>query len=101
MDDVRPRRREPDDDHSARRRADDAPNDQTRGLPEFAIDYINVSVPYPGAAPEEVEQGIVLLEEAVQGIDGVKDTSATAYEGLGQVGIRLLIGAELTASCRM
>jgi len=64
-------------------------------FPEFTIDYINVAVPYPGAAPEEAEQGIVLaIEEAVQGIDGVKETNSSAFEGLGQVGIRLLIGAD-------
>ena len=29
-------------------------------LPEFSVDIIAVSVGYPGASPEEVEQGIVL-----------------------------------------
>ena len=39
-------------------------------FPEFSIDIISVSVPYPGASPEEVEQGIVLaVEEELRGID--------------------------------
>ena len=32
-------------------------------LPEFDVDIIAVTVPYPGASPEEVEQGIVLSIE--------------------------------------
>ena len=52
-------------------------------LPEAELDFVNVGVPYPGAGPEEVEQGIVLaVEEAVRGIDGVKKVTATASEGL-------------------
>ena len=64
-------------------------------LPEFDIGILQVVVPYPGAAPEEVEQGIVLaLEEAVNGIDGVKRVTGTASENAGAVIIELLIGAE-------
>ncbi|MFP4285986.1 MAG: efflux RND transporter permease subunit, partial [Desulfovermiculus sp.] len=38
-------------------------------FPEFSRDIVSVSVPYPGASPEEVEQGIVLaVEEAVQSL---------------------------------
>ena len=29
-------------------------------FPEFELDVIVVDVPYPGASPEEVEQGIIL-----------------------------------------
>ena len=64
-------------------------------LPEFDIGILQVIVPYPGAAPEEVEQGIVLaLEEAVNGIDGVKRVTGTASENAGSVTIELLLGAE-------
>ena len=64
-------------------------------LPEFDIGIIQVLVPYPGAAPEEVEQGIVLaLEEAVNGIDGVKRVTGTAAENSGSVILELLLGAD-------
>lgn len=64
-------------------------------LPEFEIGILQVVVPYPGAAPEEVEQGIVLaLEEAVNGIDGVKRVTGTASENAGSVIIELLLNAE-------
>jgi len=63
-------------------------------FPEFALDIVSVRVPYPGASPEEVEQGIVLaIEEEVRGIDGVKSVDATAAEGYGAVSVELLLGA--------
>jgi len=60
-------------------------------FPEFELDRVSVSVSYPGASPEEVERGVVLaIEEAVRGLDGIKELSATAAEGGGQVSIELL-----------
>jgi len=57
-------------------------------FPEFALDIVNVSVAYPGASPEDVEQGIVLaIEEAVRGIDGVVEINSVASEGSGSVSI--------------
>ena len=64
-------------------------------FPEFELDLVTVVVPYPGASPDEVEQGIVLaIEEAVRGLDGVEDVSSTAGEGVGQVVIELLRDAD-------
>ena len=46
-------------------------------FPEFELDMVTVSVAYPGASPEEVEQGIILvIEEAVRGLDGIKELTA-------------------------
>ncbi|MBU0678890.1 MAG: efflux RND transporter permease subunit [Verrucomicrobia bacterium] len=64
-------------------------------FPEFSLDSVNVSVSYPGASPEEVEQGIVLsIEEAVRGIDGVDEVRATAAEGVANVSIEVLEGVD-------
>lgn len=64
-------------------------------FPEFAIDIIVASVPYPGASPAEVEQGVVLsIEDRVRGIDGVKKVTATAREGHGSVVVELLTGTD-------
>ena len=64
-------------------------------FPEFEIDVVNVTVPYPGASPREVEQGIVLaIEEAVRGVDGVRRVNSVASEGLASVTIQLLLGAD-------
>ncbi len=60
-------------------------------LPEAELDMVTVGVPYPGASPDEVEQGILLvLEEAMRGIDGVKKVTATANEGYGSVLVEVL-----------
>jgi len=65
-------------------------------FPEFSEDMVSVSVSYPGASPEEVEQGIILaVEEAVQGLDGVKEVTSTSSEGAGSVSIEALAGADL------
>ena len=66
-------------------------------LPEFNLDMIVVAVPYPGAAPAEVEQGIILaLEEAVQGVEDVKRIKSTAAENRGSVLIELNKGVDST-----
>ncbi len=51
-------------------------------FPAFDLDLIRVTVLYPGASPDEVEQGIVLaIDEAVRGVDGVKRVTSGASEG--------------------
>ncbi len=63
-------------------------------FPEFDLDMIQVTVAYLGAAPDEVEQGVnVRIEEAVQGIDGIKKITSTAAESMGTVLIELEIDA--------
>jgi multidrug efflux pump subunit AcrB len=64
-------------------------------FPEVELEQIVVVVPYPGASPAEVEQAIVLaVEEAVQGVDGVKDVRSVASEGSAMVTIQLLLGTD-------
>ena len=59
-------------------------------FPDFDIDVILVSVPYPGATPQEVEQSICQkIEEAVRSLDGVKKVTSVAAEGSGNVIIEL------------
>ncbi|MDX1645553.1 MAG: efflux RND transporter permease subunit [Longimicrobiales bacterium] len=65
-------------------------------FPEFSLDTITVSVPYPGATPEEVEESIILkIEEQIQAIEGVDEITSTAAEGVGTVALQLEIGAEV------
>ncbi|MDR3232246.1 MAG: efflux RND transporter permease subunit [Planctomycetaceae bacterium] len=59
-------------------------------FPEFDLERIMVSVPYPGATPEEVENGICQkIEEALQSIEYVRKMTSTASEGSGSVMIEL------------
>jgi multidrug efflux pump subunit AcrB len=63
-------------------------------FPEFDTDIIRVSIPYPGASPEEVEQGVVLpIEDRVRGLDGVKRVTSFASENAGTIIIELLNNA--------
>ena len=53
-------------------------------FPEFSLDLLTVSIAYPGADPEEVEEGISQkIEEAVQEIEGIKLYTTTSKEGVG------------------
>ncbi|MBI9085246.1 MAG: efflux RND transporter permease subunit [Desulfobacterales bacterium] len=51
-------------------------------FPEFSLDMITISVLYPGADPEEVEEGISQkIEEAVEGVEGIKQVTTHSNEG--------------------
>ena len=64
-------------------------------MPELELDWISIQVPYLGAAPEEVEEGVVIrIEEAIQGIDGIKQIQSTASEGNASVMVELELGAD-------
>jgi multidrug efflux pump subunit AcrB len=64
-------------------------------FPEFALDQVNIEVSYPGSSPEEVERGIILaIEDAIEGIEGVKEITSTASEGGGGVYVELLENAD-------
>lgn len=63
---------------------------QRETFPDFDLDMILVQVPYPGAAPQEVEEGICQkIEEAVRSLDGIKKVTSVAAEGAGSVVIEL------------
>lgn len=54
--------------------------------PDFELNTVVVNVPYLGAAPQEVEEGVVIkVEEAIQDIDGISSITSVAREGLGTI----------------
>jgi multidrug efflux pump subunit AcrB len=64
-------------------------------FPQFSLDLIHVGVVYPGASPEEVEEGICIkIEEEIEGIDGIDRTIATASESFGEVLVELKADAD-------
>lgn len=70
-------------------------NIQKEVFPEFELDMVTVGVDYPGAAPAEVEQGILLpIEETVRGIPGIREVVSRAWEGRGSVSIELVSGTD-------
>ncbi len=65
-------------------------------FPSFDFDIITVAVPYPGAGPEEVEEGIVVkIEEAVENIEGIREMRGMAFENTGQVMIEVKNGFDI------
>jgi multidrug efflux pump subunit AcrB len=68
-------------------------------MPDMEERIVEVSVEFPGASPEDIETSIlVLIENAVQSLDGIKRVDSEAREGSGSVSITLL---ESTDSQRM
>ena len=64
---------------------------QEEFLPNAELDHVYVSVAYPGASPDEVEQGIILaIEEVVYGLNGVNKIVSFANENSGTVRVEVL-----------
>ncbi len=62
-------------------------------FPDFELNFVNITVPYPGASPQEVERGILLaIEEAVDGLDGIEKVMSTAREGAAVVTVEVIEG---------
>lgn len=65
-------------------------------FPEFSTDMISISVVYPGAAPQEVEEGVcVRIEEQILAISGIKQVTSVASEGRCMVTVEVLTGADI------
>ncbi len=59
-------------------------------FPDFDIDRITVSMPYRGATPSEVEEGVVIrIEEAIQDLEGIEEIISTSSEGVASVMIEV------------
>ncbi len=55
-------------------------------FPEIASGTVTIAVTYPGASPEEVEEGVCIkIEEALSGISGIKRLRSVAVESQGTV----------------
>jgi HAE1 family hydrophobic/amphiphilic exporter-1 len=68
-------------------------------FPEVNFPFVNVTVVYPGAGPEEVESLVARpIEDAVAGINGVKRVISTSTEGVAIVGIELRLEVDPQAA---
>ena len=66
-------------------------------FPDFDFQQIEVMVPYLGAAPQEVEEGVVIkVEEAIKHIEGIQRIESIAWEGAG--GIYVTVGEAYDAA---
>ena len=65
-------------------------------FPDITIPIINVSVVYPGASPEDIEESIcVKVEEQVQGVNGLKRITSSSNEGYGSINIEVENGYDI------
>ncbi len=68
-------------------------------FPEVNFPFVNVTVVYPGAGPEEVETLVARpIEDAVAGINGVKKVISTSTEGAARVGVELRLEVDPQAA---
>ncbi|WP_257279504.1 efflux RND transporter permease subunit [Endozoicomonas sp. ISHI1] len=64
--------------------------------PDVPIPYVYVSVNYEGISPEDSERLLILpLEKELQGLEGVKELSATASQSHASVTLEFEAGVEL------
>ena len=65
-------------------------------IPDFDLRYVNVRVPYLGAAPQEVEEGVVIkIEEAIQDVKGILKVTSSSSEGFGSVRAEISVDQDL------
>jgi len=65
-------------------------------LPDASLELVQVVVPYPGAAPEEVQRAIVRkIEEEIGSVDGVQRIETSAAEGLGSLIAEFKTGTDI------
>lgn len=61
-----------------------------KNFPECSMDVITISVLYPGADPEEVEEGISRkIEDALEGLEGVKQYTTQSRDNVGSASVEV------------
>ena len=64
--------------------------------PTVPFNQVEVSVAYPGATPEEVEEAIVAkIEDEVSGLGDVKRVKSVAAPGMGSVRVEMRSGTDM------
>ena len=57
---------------------------------------ISIAITYPGASPQEVEEGIVLkIEDNLKGLEGVDRVTSTALENSGNINVEIEKGRDI------
>ncbi|MEM9093687.1 MAG: efflux RND transporter permease subunit, partial [Pseudomonadota bacterium] len=73
-----------------------APGLQRETFPRIEPSRVQVSIVYPGARPETVEEVVCQrIEDAVDGVDDVEDIQCEAREGVATATITILEGRDL------
>lgn len=65
-------------------------------FPAANTGVVEISAPYPGAGPKEVEEQIIIrIEEAVGDLDGIEDISSMARQSAGTVRVEAVQGYDV------
>ncbi|TVP50338.1 MAG: efflux RND transporter permease subunit [Halomonas sp.] len=65
-------------------------------FPEFETEIVQVTISYPGATPEDVEQSLLLpVEAAIANVEGIDELTASASEGSAVLSATLTDGVEV------
>ena len=68
-----------------------AVNIKKESQPRIETNFVTISMPFLGASPEDVEEGILIkIEEAIQDVEGIKEIQSTARRGSGTVRAEIL-----------
>ncbi|MFN3899562.1 MAG: efflux RND transporter permease subunit [Alishewanella aestuarii] len=66
-------------------------------FPEIETEVVMIRVPYLGAAPQEVESGVIdKIEESIRSVNGIKRVRSTAVEGLATVNAEIASGYNIS-----
>lgn len=67
-----------------------------KNFPDINTGTVRISVPFPGATPQEVSDGVVQpIENAIRSIDGIRRIDASAMQGAGVVTVSTLRSADV------
>ena len=62
-------------------------------LPQYESDIVNIRVASPGATPREMEREVVMrIEEAIYGLEGIKEIVSTAVEAIATIDVEIARG---------
>lgn len=65
--------------------------------PKVETNIITINVPFLGATPEDVEEGVIVkIEEAIQDVEGIEEIISTASRGMGSVSVEVNVQYEVT-----
>jgi multidrug efflux pump subunit AcrB len=65
-------------------------------FPEFSLERITITIPFPGAGPEAVEEGVCRkVEKALEGMVGIKEVTTFSAENLCTADVEVMEGHDL------
>ena len=65
-------------------------------FPNFDLDTVQISVSYPGASPQEIDEGVVIaIEESIRSIEAVESIESVSSEGSARITVEMTEGENI------